>query len=84
MHRSSVFGNTKIICTIGPASQSVDVLVKLIEAGMDVVRLNFSHGSHEDHLKVIENVKEASRKTGEYITLLQDLSGPKIRNGDSC
>lgn len=81
MHRSHIFGNTKIICTIGPASQSVDVLVKLIEAGMDVARLNFSHGSHEDHLKVIENVKEASRKTGEYITLLQDLSGPKIRTG---
>jgi len=81
MNRSLEFGNTKIICTIGPASQSVDVLVQLIEAGMDVVRLNFSHGTHEQHLKVIENVKEASRKTGEHITLLQDLSGPKIRTG---
>ncbi len=81
MNRPSKFGNTKIVCTIGPASQSVDVLVELIEAGMDVARLNFSHGTHEQHLKVIENVKEASRKTGEYITLLQDLSGPKIRTG---
>jgi pyruvate kinase len=81
MNRLTSFGNTKIICTIGPASQSVDVLVQLIEAGMDVVRLNFSHGSHEDHLKTIQNVKEASRATGEHITVLQDLSGPKIRTG---
>lgn len=81
MNRPSKFGNTKIVCTIGPASQSVDVLVQLIEAGMDVARLNFSHGTHEQHLKTIENVKEATRKTGEYITLLQDLSGPKIRTG---
>ncbi|MEX1276011.1 MAG: pyruvate kinase, partial [Bacteroidota bacterium] len=77
MNRPTSFGNTKIICTIGPASQSVDVLVKLIESGMDVARLNFSHGTHEQHQKVIENVKEASRRSGEYITLLQDLSGPK-------
>ncbi|MGB2869080.1 MAG: pyruvate kinase [Bacteroidota bacterium] len=81
MTRTSIVGNTKILCTIGPASQSVDVLVKLIAAGMDVVRMNFSHGTHEEHLRVIENVKEASRMTGEYITLLQDLSGPKIRTG---
>jgi pyruvate kinase len=81
MNRPTSFGNTKIICTIGPASQSVDVLVKLIESGMDVARLNFSHGTHEQHQKVIENVKEASRRSGEYITLLQDLSGPKIRTG---
>ena len=81
MNRPTAFGKTKILCTIGPASQSVEVLVNLIEAGMDVVRLNFSHGTHEQHQKVIENVKEASRLTGEYITLLQDLSGPKIRTG---
>ncbi|MBI3006430.1 MAG: pyruvate kinase [Ignavibacteriales bacterium] len=81
MNRLNKFGSTKIICTIGPASQNVDALVALIEAGMDVARLNFSHGSYEQHLKVIENVREASRKTGEYITILQDLSGPKIRTG---
>jgi pyruvate kinase len=81
MNAPSGFGKTKIICTIGPASQSVDVLVRLIEAGMDVARLNFSHGAHEQHLQVIENLKEASKRTGEHITILQDLGGPKIRTG---
>jgi pyruvate kinase len=78
---SSGFSKTKIVCTIGPASQSVDTLVKLIEAGMDVARLNFSHGTREQHREVIENLKEASRRTGEHTTILQDLSGPKIRTG---
>ncbi|MBF8248284.1 MAG: pyruvate kinase [Bacteroidetes bacterium] len=81
MNRPKGFGSTKIICTIGPASESVDVLVQLIEAGMDVARLNFSHGTYDQHLQVIEHVKEASRRTGEYVTILQDLSGPKIRTG---
>jgi pyruvate kinase len=75
------FGNTKIVCTIGPASSSVEALVQLIEAGMDVARLNFSHGSYAQHLSVIQNVREASRRTGEFVTILQDLSGPKIRTG---
>lgn len=81
MSKYREFGNTKIICTIGPASHDTDTLVKMIEAGMDVARLNFSHGTHSDHLKVIESVREACRRTGEDITLLQDLSGPKIRTG---
>ncbi len=81
MNISTGFSKAKIICTIGPASQSVDTLVKLIEAGMDVARLNFSHGTREQHKEVIENIKEASRRTGEHITILQDLSGPKIRTG---
>lgn len=81
MIRPQAFGSTKIVCTIGPASQDVDTLVEMIRGGMDVVRLNFSHGSYEQHLKIIENVREASRRTGETVTLLQDLSGPKIRTG---
>jgi pyruvate kinase len=72
---------TKIICTLGPASQSVDQLVALIEAGMDVARLNFSHGTHEDHLQSMKNVREASKITGEHIAIVQDLCGPKIRTG---
>lgn len=72
---------TKIVATIGPASQSVDVLVKMIQSGMDVARLNFSHGSHAMHEMVLNNVREACRRTGEHISILQDLSGPKIRTG---
>jgi pyruvate kinase len=78
---ASGFGKTKIICTIGPATQSVEMMVRLIEAGMDVARLNFSHGVREQHQKLIENLKQASSITGEHITILQDLGGPKIRTG---
>jgi pyruvate kinase len=81
MNKKIDCGKTKIVCTIGPATQSVEKLVQLIEAGMDVARLNFSHGSHEDHLLVMQNVREACKRTGEHITLLQDLCGPKIRTG---
>jgi len=81
MRGKKAAAKTKIICTLGPASQSVEQLVALIQAGMDVARLNFSHGTHEDHLAAINNVREASRRTGEYITILQDLCGPKIRTG---
>jgi pyruvate kinase len=81
MIRTKDFGNTKIICTIGPVSQSVDQLVKLVVAGMDVARLNFSHGTYDEHRKIIQNIREARTITGEHISILQDLSGPKIRTG---
>jgi len=81
MRSKNAVAKTKIICTLGPASQSVEQLVKLIQAGMDVARLNFSHGTHEDHLTSIKNVREASKLTGEHISILQDLCGPKIRTG---
>jgi pyruvate kinase len=72
---------TKIISTIGPASSSYDKLLKLVQAGADVFRLNFSHGSHEDHQKVIDNVV-AIRKTYQVpIALMADLQGPKLRVG---
>jgi pyruvate kinase len=74
-------GRVRIVCTLGPASQSVNVLVELCRAGMDVARLNFSHGEHEDHRRTILNVREASRITGREIAVLQDLQGPKIRVG---
>jgi pyruvate kinase len=76
------FSRTKIVCTIGPASGSLEVLKKMIRAGMDVVRLNFSHGTREDHARSLENLRIASTITGEPITILQDLSGPKIRVGN--
>lgn len=75
-------GNTKIVCTLGPSSNSVDTLMQMIRSGVDVVRLNFSHGSHDDHLATLRNVQEAVKRTGEFITVLQDLQGPKIRIGD--
>ncbi len=81
MNRLKLFGNTKIVCTIGPSSQEAGRLVQLITSGMDVARLNFSHGSHEQHMSVLNGVRGASKKTGEAITILQDLSGPKIRTG---
>jgi len=72
---------TKIVCTIGPASRAYDVIEKLIRRGMNVARLNFSHGSYKEHLQVIENIRQASLKIGQPIAILQDLGGPKIRIG---
>lgn len=73
---------TKIICTIGPATSSADMIEKLIKAGMDVARLNFSHGSYSAHKKVIDTIRSAGEKLGKQIGILQDLSGPKIRLGE--
>ena len=73
---------TKIVATIGPASSSADMIRKLIEAGMDVARLNFSHGKYEDHALVIQHLREISDELGKPITILQDLQGPKIRVGE--
>ncbi len=72
---------TKIVCTIGPATASLEMLVKLMNAGMDVARLNFSHGSHEVHRQTVDNIREASMITGKTVAILQDLQGPKIRTG---
>jgi pyruvate kinase len=71
----------KIICTTGPASDSVEALVELIEAGMNVARLNFSHGSHEEHAERLRRVREAAERCGKEVAILQDLCGPKIRTG---
>lgn len=70
---------TKIVSTLGPASESYEVLEKLILAGVNVVRLNFSHGSPDDHRKRAEMVREISKKHGLYVAVLGDLQGPKIR-----
>ncbi len=72
---------TKIVCTIGPASESPQALEALIKAGMNVARLNFSHGTHQEHLRKIETLRQISDQMGEPVTILQDLSGPKIRIG---
>ncbi len=75
------YKHTKIVCTIGPATDTVEALVSLVEAGMNVCRLNFSHGTHEQHAELIKRIREASQKTGEPLCILQDLQGPKIRVG---
>jgi pyruvate kinase len=72
---------TKIVCTIGPASASAETLERLVRAGMDVARLNFSHGSHGDHADVIRTIREGEARWGRPIAILQDLQGPKIRLG---
>jgi pyruvate kinase len=72
---------TKIIATLGPASASDTVIRELVMAGVDVFRLNFSHGTHDGHAATIEKVRAASKDTGRIVALLQDLSGPKIRTG---
>ncbi len=72
---------TKIVCTIGPASESPDIMEQMIRAGMDVARLNFSHGDFDHHAAVIENLKKASGATGKRIAIMADLPGPKMRIG---
>ncbi|MFC4409804.1 pyruvate kinase [Chungangia koreensis] len=70
---------TKIVCTIGPASESEEMLAQLIEAGMNVARLNFSHGNHEEHASRIERIRKAAQKTGKTVGILLDTKGPEIR-----
>jgi pyruvate kinase len=72
---------TKIVATIGPASRDPEVLVRMVEAGMDVARLNFSHGSAEDHAEVADRVRNAAGRAGRQVAILQDLPGPKLRIG---
>jgi pyruvate kinase len=72
---------TKIVCTIGPASDSPQIIEALITAGMNVARLNFSHGTHDEHLKKIKTIRDIAEKLKQPVAILQDLAGPKIRVG---
>jgi pyruvate kinase len=80
--RQDTQGKAKIVCTLGPSTVGVERLTALIEAGMDIVRLNFSHGTHEDHRRSLDDVRVASERSGACLTVLQDLQGPKIRVGE--
>jgi len=71
----------KIICTIGPACNTEEILRDLMRRGMDVARLNFSHGSHPEHVQNISRIRRAAEKENRSICILQDLQGPKIRTG---
>jgi pyruvate kinase len=72
---------TKIVATIGPASRELDVLTRMIEAGLDVARLNFSHGDREMHAENAQRVRDAAARAGRQVAILQDLPGPKLRVG---
>jgi len=72
---------TKIVCTIGPSTNTLEGIESLYKSGMNMARLNFSHGAHEDHLKVIEMIREVSKKHKYSIPIMMDLQGPKIRVG---
>lgn len=72
---------TKIVCTIGPASESIETLVQLIRAGMNVARLNFSHGNHKEHQARIKNIRKAAEITNQTVGILLDTKGPEIRTG---
>lgn len=82
MRENIHFNKTKVIATVGPASNSKEMLRELIKAGVDIFRLNFSHGTHEDHATVIKYVRELNEEMDTCICLLQDLQGPKIRVGE--
>src|ERR1051326_9101815 len=72
---------TKIVATIGPASRTPAILRQLIETGVNVFRLNFSHGTHEEHSAVLADIRTLSREMGRHVAVLQDLCGPKMRLG---
>jgi pyruvate kinase len=72
---------TKIVCTLGPASESIEVMSQMIRAGMNIARLNFSHGDFASHGKTIQNLRAASQSTGQHLAIMGDLPGPKMRIG---
>src|SRR4030095_12028866 len=74
-------GRTKIVATIGPASSTPEILRQLIEAGVSVFRLNFSHGTHDEHSAVVSHIRSVRREMGRHVGILQDLCGPKMRLG---
>lgn len=86
--RTLAHRHTKVVATVGPSSRDPEKLRALIKAGVNVFRLNFSHGSHEEHLANLKNIRSVSAEMGAWVAILQDLSGPKIRisnvEGDFC
>src|SRR5205085_8111277 len=73
---------TKIVCTLGPASSSQEMIRALVAAGLDMARINMSHGTYETHARAIEWVREAGQEIGKPVAVLADLAGPKIRVGN--
>jgi pyruvate kinase len=81
MNTTAFLRRTKIVCTLGPATSSPEMIRRLVAAGMDVARLNFSHGDHDSHRRLMAEVRAASAELGRPVGILQDLAGPKIRLG---
>src|SRR6056297_2870358 len=73
---------TKIVCTLGPATNDKEIIKDVVEAGMNVARMNFSHGNHEEHKQRIDMVKQAEKETGKTVGLMLDTKGPEIRTGE--
>ena len=73
---------TKIVCTIGQASESKSKIERMVKSGLNVARLNFSHGSYKHHTMLINNIRSVAAKTGKPVAILQDLQGPRIRIGN--
>ena len=82
MNKNEIMSKTKIVCTIGPASESKEMLTKLVKAGMNVMRLNFSHGTHEEHEEKINTLLEINKELSTNVAILLDTKGPEIRTGD--
>ena len=82
MNKNEIMSKTKIVCTIGPASESKEMLTKLVKAGMNVMRLNFSHGTHEEHEENINTLLEINKELSTNVAILLDTKGPEIRTGD--
>lgn len=81
-HHLPTSQKTKIVCTLGPATTEIPVLEKLIQSGMNVARLNMSHGNTDEHALRIKHIRTAEQRAGKYVGIMMDLSGPKIRTGD--
>src|SRR5215510_10087636 len=79
MPERQMHSRTKIVATLGPSTDNIEVLTEMVRAGLDVARVNFSHGKHEEHGRRIDLVHEAARRAGRYVGILADLGGPKIR-----
>src|SRR5574344_1097133 len=77
----NVMRKTKIVCTIGPASKDVEILKQMINAGMNVARINFSHGNYEDQKPLIKAIKQAREELNMPVALLLDMQGPEVRTG---
>ena len=75
------FNKTKIVATLGPASDSKEKILELANAGVNVFRINFSHGSHDQVRKIIQNIQEVDKQTVHHLAILADLQGPKAQGG---